>query len=73
MGVQRRVTTPPWLTAEAVTNSLCANDSPNRRYSLSVLMPHVSPPRPCAAVETRDTGPLANRQSRSSATPGLFR
>jgi hypothetical protein len=73
MGVQRRVTTPPRLSAEAVTNSLRANDFPTRRYSLSVPFPLVSPPRLSAARETRDTGPLANRQSRSSATPGLFR
>jgi len=73
MGVQRRVTAPPRELAEAVTNSLRANDSPKKRHSLNEPSPVVSPPRPSVDCAIAGTGSRANPQRRSSATPGLFR
>ncbi len=73
MGVQRRVTAPPGEMAEAVTNSLRANDSPQQRHSLNEPSQVYSPPLLSANRGFAGTGSRANPLGRSSATPGLFR
>ena len=71
--MQRRVTTPPRETVEAVTNSLRADDTPDMMQILSELIPVLSPPRPRTGADRDGTAWRANHPGPSSFSPGLFR
>lgn len=73
MNAQRRVTTPPRETAEAVTNSLRADDSPETMKILSELSPVLSPPRSRTGAGRDGTVTHANHPGPSSFSSGSFR
>jgi hypothetical protein len=68
MSAQRRVTAPPCETAEAVTNSMRADDSPETMHILSKLSPVFSP-----RTRREDTGRRVTDPGGSFCSSDLFR
>jgi len=69
MSAQRRVTAPPLESAEAVTNSMRADNSPETMFILRSLSPMFFPPQRRDSPGRR----AKDRPGRLSVTPGLFR
>jgi hypothetical protein len=73
MNAQRRVTTPPINSAGAVTNSMRADDSPDRMQIPSELSPVFSPPGSRTGAGRGGTGLRAHSPGPSSFSSGLPR
>ena len=69
MSALRRVTAPPIELAEAVTNSMRVDNSPENSFILRSLFPVFSPPQRRDGAGSR----AKERPGRLSFTPGLFR
>jgi hypothetical protein len=73
MNAQRRVTTPPTNSAGAVTNSMRADDSPERMQIPSELSPVFSPSRSRTGAGRGGTGLSAHSPGRLSSISDLPR